>query len=100
MKISEIFSKQSLYNTERASEAARSGGNDANGAKRSSAEGDDSVSISPLARQFQQISTIVAEDESASQQRVQAIKARVESGKYAVTSDDVAKAMVSFFSRE
>ena len=102
MKISELFSKQTAYAdyTKKTGEAGKAQGAEADAKLRSGAAGEDEVSISPRARQFQQISGILAADESERSARVAEIKKGVENGTYKVDSQDVAQAVDSFlFSR-
>lgn len=97
MKISDLFSRQSIYGTERSNDSSRVGNAQSEQSSRGKGgEGEDRVSISPMARRFKQVSEIVREDEELRAQRVQALKAQVESGKYQVSSTDVAKSVVSF----
>lgn len=96
MKISEIFSKQTLYNTERTGEAAKVDAEAQAARSRAAAEGEDQVSISSGARQFQQLGSLLAEDAQARQDRVAELKAQVASGNYAPSSTDVAGAIDSF----
>ena len=97
MRISDIFNRQSVYNSDRANDANRVNGAGSEGQSEQGAkQGEDRVSISPLARRFKQVSEIVREDETARAQRVQTLKAQVDSGQYAVSSTDVAKSVVSF----
>lgn len=98
MKISNLFNRTQAYNSEKAGDAQRSQEKNlpAPAALQQGKEGEDKISISPRARQFQQISKVVAEDASTRGARVQAIKAQVENGSYAISNDDVAKAIVSF----
>lgn len=65
-------------------------------AKAAKANGEDSISISPLARQLATVQKVLTEDEIAQQRRVQEIKERVEAGTYNVSSTDVAGAIASF----
>ncbi len=58
--------------------------------------GADRVTISPLYRQINQISSIIREDEASRQSRVQELKAKVESGEYNVSSSDVAQSIINF----
>ena len=98
MKISDIFNRASAYNTEKTADATRTAEKNLQApiVPQKAKEGEDKVSISPRARQFQQISKIVAEDETNRAQRVQALKAQVDDGSYAVSNDEIAKAIVSF----
>lgn len=100
MKIGEILKKASLYNAERTSESTRVTDDAAQGRNRETVEAEDTVSISPRARQFQQISTLVSQDEDAQQRRLDEIKARVDRGEYNVPSDEVAKAFLSYYNGE
>lgn len=58
--------------------------------------GGDRVSISPRARQFQQISQIIGEDEAHRQKRIDRLKRNVADGSYQVKSEDVASAIARF----
>jgi flagellar biosynthesis anti-sigma factor FlgM len=94
MKISDIFNRQSVYNSNRSADAGRAGSQEQDRASRS---GDgDRISISPLARQFKQVSQILAEDESSRAKRVANLKEQVTNGSYEVSSGDVARSIVSF----
>ena len=100
MKISDIFNRTSAYNTDKATDANKSSTADKGVAgvvvPNIAKEGEDKISISPRARQLQQIAKITGDDEQARAERVAALKAQVENGSYAVNSDEVAKAIVSF----
>lgn len=100
MKISELFNRSSVYNSDRSTEAQKVSHEDSSRAAKRTKEGEDRVSISPLARQFRQISEIVAEDQKNSESRVAALKERVANGEYSVESDDVAKSLVSFLKEQ
>lgn len=58
--------------------------------------GEDSISISPLARQLATIQKVVGEEELSQQQRVEELKQKVQSGSYNVSSSDVAGSLVAF----
>lgn len=60
------------------------------------AAGEDSISISPLARQLGSIQKVVNEDDLHQQQRVEEIKQRVNSGMYNVSSTDLAGSLIAF----
>lgn len=94
MKISNLFGRtegttQTQYKKD-AEAAAR------NQAQPQSEAGGDRVTISPLYRQINQISSIIRDDESARQSRVAELKAKVQSGDYEVSSTDVAKSIINF----
>jgi flagellar biosynthesis anti-sigma factor FlgM len=99
MKITDLFKSSSLSGQSQTSQAERAAERAAKNAERAAAKprpGEDTVSISAQARQFQQISSILSEDEAASGDRVSALKAQVESGSYSVDSRDVAKSLGAF----
>ena len=54
------------------------------------------VSISPIAQQLSQVSALLNDEQAQRQLRVETLKAKIESGKYSVSSEDVARAMVSY----
>lgn len=56
----------------------------------------DTISISPLSRQLSQISSIIADEESAQANRVAELKARVADGSYSPSNEDVAKSIVNY----
>jgi flagellar biosynthesis anti-sigma factor FlgM len=61
----------------------------------SSEHSSDRVTISPLAKQFQMVSKLLNEDETKSAQRVEELKAKVQSGEYQVPTRDVAQAIIN-----
>jgi flagellar biosynthesis anti-sigma factor FlgM len=96
MKIGDIFKRTNV-----APEAAPAGKADAANVQDQAARGagslsDDRVTISPEAREYARISRIVDEDEAARKARVDEIKSRVNSGDYQVSSDAVARAILSY----
>lgn len=58
--------------------------------------GEDRISISPLARQFAQISQILSEDEEARRARIEELRKGIDAGTYSVPSKDVVASMVRF----
>lgn len=98
MKIRDIFSNQSVYSNLKTNERPEAAGDEV--ARKRKEQGEDRVSISPLARQYQQVSGILADDEAARAQRVASLKAQVEQGTYKVASEDVAASIVSHFAVE
>jgi len=58
--------------------------------------GADKVSISPVARQMQQMQAILAEDEAARATKVAELKEKIDSGEFKVDSKDVARSLVDF----
>jgi len=66
----------------------------------SKAAGEDSISISPLARQLASIHKVANEDEALQQQRVEEIKQRVNSGNYNVSSNELASSLIAFAQEE
>ncbi len=67
-----------------------------NEAAQKARNGEDVVSLSSLSRQLSQVSNIVEDDNRRRADRVDALKARIESGDYKVSSSDVAASIVSF----
>ena len=59
-------------------------------------EGDDVVKLSGLSRQLFQISEIVDGDQSARSERIEQLKKAIADGTYSVSSNDLAKSLVSF----
>ncbi len=97
MKISDLFKSSSLAS--QSSTAQRTEENPAAQQQRvndAATAGEDTVSISPLARQFQQVSQILAEDEAQTASRVEELKAQVAAGTFEVDSGEVAKSIVAF----
>lgn len=97
MKISDLFKSSSLSSQSNAqrteeSQAAQQQARGADAAK----SGEDTVSISPLARQFQQVSQILAEDEARTTSRVEELKAQVAAGTYEVDTQEVARSLAAF----
>ncbi len=62
-------------------------------------EGEDRVSISPLARQFATISQILSEDASDRKNKVDQLKQQVEGGTYGVAKEDIAKSLLDYIKR-
>lgn len=99
MKISELFRSNSQQ-SQQADQASQAEANKAdqqrrtNDAKQSASE--DTVSISPLARQLKMVSGILEEDETNQQNRIEDIKARIADGTYEVDSKDVVRSLASF----
>lgn len=96
MKISDLFKSSSLVsqsNTQRTEDtpAAQQQRN-----ADASRAGEDTVSISPLARQFQQVSQILADDEARTSSRVEELKAKIAAGSYEVDSNELARSLVAF----
>jgi len=54
----------------------------------------DKVSISPLARQFAQLSEVVSDDEAKRRVRIDELKKKFEDGTLDVSSDEVAKSII------
>lgn len=103
MKISELFNRTSYYDTTKAGEAGRAGNASAEeeARRRSGSEsGEDTVSISPLAKQYGQVSKILSEDATTRSQRVAALKDQVAKGEYHVSSEDTAKSLIGYFSKD
>ncbi|MCC6221197.1 MAG: flagellar biosynthesis anti-sigma factor FlgM [Deltaproteobacteria bacterium] len=97
MRISDIFRRHSLDQTTAKNSAQQA--KDERESSNSSAiasNSDDRVSISPMARQFAQISKIVAEDEEKQSSRVEDLKRKIAAGEYSVSSSDVANSILSF----
>lgn len=97
MKISDLFKGQ-VGQTARNIESAQE--KEARATKEESRvqnqEGEDSVSISPLGRQFVQISRVLSSEEQQRKERIAKIKEEVESGKYSVSSEQVAEAILAY----
>lgn len=62
----------------------------------SSGDGDDVVRLSGLSRQLFQISEIVDGDQSARSERIAQLKKAIADGTYSVSSNDLAKSIVSY----
>lgn len=62
----------------------------------SATEGDDVVKLSGLSRQLFQISEIVEGDQSARSERITQLKKAIAEGTYSVSSNDLAKSLVSY----
>jgi flagellar biosynthesis anti-sigma factor FlgM len=60
--------------------------------------GEDTVSISPLARQFTQVSKILSDDEAERQLKLDEIKRAIEDGSYldSISTTDVAESIVAY----
>ncbi len=97
MKISNLFN-QSVDSSRqnRSQEVSKQQAEEVTRQTRTGKKGEDSVSISPLARQLSDIRKVLTEDEIAQQAKVENIKAQLEAGTYSVNSEDVANSMVSF----
>mgnify|MGYP000420099185 CR=1 FL=1 len=94
MKISDLFRRDSGVRSLNSDAIEEKNGS--KGARPETAVSDDTISISPKARQFRQIANIVNEDESARSQKVAELKQRVANGGYSVSSADVAQSIVSY----
>ena len=98
MKISDLFKSNSSVNSNTgSSQKVESNQQEAQQkVQESTKRGEDTVNISPLARQFAQVSQIISEDAAERSSRVQELKAKVESGEYSVDSRDVAERFVEY----
>ena len=63
-------------------------------------QNNDTVSISPLAKQFAMVSQILSEDRDDHRARVEAIKKSVTDGSYNVSSEATASSLVSYLKNE
>lgn len=61
-------------------------------------KGEDRITISPLARQLATVNKVLSENDDARSERVAALKEKVANGSYSVSSEDVAKAIISYAS--
>ncbi len=59
-------------------------------------ESGDKVTISVLGRKYSQVSELLAEDEAKQRDRVEELKRRIADGTYDVSSENVARALISF----
>ena len=59
--------------------------------------GEDSITISPLARQLATIQTVLSQDESSKAQRIEELKQAVASGSYKVSSEDLAQSFLNYY---
>ncbi|MCB0345853.1 MAG: flagellar biosynthesis anti-sigma factor FlgM [Bdellovibrionales bacterium] len=96
MKISDLFKSSSLASQSSAQRTEENPAAQQQRVNESATNGEDTVSISPLARQFQQVSQILAEDETRTASRVEELKAQVAAGTFEVDSGEVAKSIVAF----
>ena len=96
MRITELFKPQSPTDTVKPLSPEERGPAERRLTEEQVQGGADQVSISPLARQFAQISRLLAEDEQSGQTRLAELKKQVEGGTYSVSGVDVARAITSF----
>ena len=98
MKISDIFSSSALSNTERdeAVQSRRNKEKESLARGQRTAFGDDTVTISPVSRQLAQISKIVAEDGSSTDNKIAALKEKIANGEYDIPSDEIAQSMIRY----
>ena len=102
MKISELFKSRVQNNaTHGAGKGAQANSefsleNNPAAAANAVANGEDVITISPLARRYAQHSQLLSEDEQARNDRVAELKAQVAEGRYSVNSDEVAKSIVDY----
>ncbi|MCB0358955.1 MAG: flagellar biosynthesis anti-sigma factor FlgM [Bdellovibrionales bacterium] len=96
MKISDLFRFNTAQSQSNASRVDAQPTSADRQAREANQDGQDTVSISPLARQFQQVSQILADDANEESSRVADIKARIESGQYSVDSREVAASVVRY----
>jgi len=96
MKISDLFKRDS--NVSSLNKEAVEKKNAESAAKDLAGANDDTISISPRARQYRQIANVVNEDDAARSAKVADIKQRVANGSYEVSSENVAKSIVSYIS--
>lgn len=61
-----------------------------------SREGQDTVSISNRSRQLAKISTILEKDQVSRNDKIAALKEKVQNGTYSVDTREVARSMISF----
>ncbi len=99
MKISDLFGRSSVYGNSKSSGASRideeERGNSS--ARVGSDDGSDRTTISSKARVLSQIGPIREEAEAEQSDKVAALKKRIESGEYNVSSQAVAEKLVAFF---
>ncbi|OVE80205.1 flagellar biosynthesis anti-sigma factor FlgM [bacterium J17] len=96
MKISDIFKSRNVDQSAQSLKSRENAPRPEEQVEQASRSGQDSVSISPLARQLAQVKRIVAEDDLARSDRVAELREQVQAGTYEVSSLDVAKSVVSF----
>lgn len=99
MRISDIFSQQSLTRTERTEESNQT-------QKRREREqlergqrtsfGEDTITISPMSRQLAQISRVIADEAANTGERVLSLKDQIEGGSYAVSAEDIAGSLITY----
>ena len=96
MKIGDLFKRVNIAPTGKP-EVWNSGRELQEESKRASTGGDDWVTISPEARRYARISQVVEEDEPERRNKVEELKERIENGEYEVSSEEVAKAILSYW---
>ena len=96
MKIGDLFKRVNVTPTGKP-EVWNSGRDLQEESKRNIASGEDWVTISPEARKFARISQVVEDDESERRAKVEELKKKIADGEYEVSSEDVAKAILSYY---
>lgn len=100
MKIADLFNRRSLDQSTQSkgqgSVATESGARASEEKPRQNEEGADRVSISPLGRQFAQLSEILGDDEAKRREKIASLKKKIEAGEYKVNSTELAKAILEF----
>lgn len=99
MRITDLFRNQEVDQTAvQKNQSAQQQSERATAAKvaANKAAGEDSISISPLARQLGTIQRVVSEDEQLQQQKIDDIKQRINAGTYNVSSNDLAGSLLAF----
>ena len=93
MRITDLFKSSPSTSSQQAHDAKVR--RDKNSEEQAS-NGGDRVSISPRARQFQQVAQILGEDEKHRQDRIDRLKKGIADGSYSVKSEDVATSIARF----
>lgn len=101
MKISDIF-KQGSVETNRAdaSKQAKDAGKSVPKRDHSRPQNEDTVTISSMSRSLVQVSRILSDEESESLARVDAIREKIASGSYDVSSQAIAQSMFDYQTAE
>lgn len=96
MRITDIFRQNTLEPSRNAAVNKEQQSPEEQGVNKVAGAGEDTVSISTLSRQLNQVSSILADDELNRAARVAELKKQVENGTYSVSSEDVARSLISF----